>query len=71
MSSDFLRAAWPAIAAIVGAFAAWWLFRFLFMRTCWSCQTPVLPSEKRVFMLGFLPIIRCDRCGSWRGYILR
>jgi hypothetical protein len=71
MGSDFWRAAWPAFAVIGGAAAAWWLFRFFLQRPCWSCHTPVLPSAKKTHMLGFLPIIRCDRCSSWRGYILR
>ncbi len=37
----------------------------------WACRTPLLPNRKRRLLLGFLPVTRCDRCGSWRGYILR
>ncbi len=71
MGSDIWQAAWPAVVAIIGAYALYWLYKLLLTRSCWRCQTPVLPRKRQSLLLGFLPMVKCDRCGAWRGYILR
>jgi len=71
MGSDFWQAAWPAFAAIGAAFVLYWIWRMLLTRSCWRCNTPVLPAKRQTLLLGFLPMVRCGRCGAWRGYILR
>ena len=68
---DIWRAGWPALVAILAATALYWVGKIIFSRGCWRCQTPVLPAKRRSKMLGFLPLVRCDRCGAWRGYIFR
>ncbi|HXJ42637.1 MAG TPA: hypothetical protein VNH18_25375 [Bryobacteraceae bacterium] len=69
--SDFWRAAWPAAAALGGAFCLFWFYKIVLTRPCWRCNTPVIPRKRHGRMLGFLPLVKCDRCGAWRGYIFR
>jgi hypothetical protein len=71
MGSDFWQAAWPAFAVIAAVYAVWWIIKIFFTRACWRCVTPVLPSKRRTLLLGFLPLVKCGRCGAWRGYILK
>jgi hypothetical protein len=69
--SDFWHAAWPAAAALVAAFVLYWAWRILLTRPCWRCNTPVMPRKRNGRLFGFLPMVKCDRCGAWRGYILK
>ena len=69
--SDFVRAAWPVAAGLVSVTLIYAFCRLMLNRSCWRCRTPLLPNRRRKLLLGFLPLTPCDRCGSWRGYLLR
>lgn len=66
---DLWKAGWPALAAILAITALYWSGKIMLSRPCWRCNTPVLPAKRKSRLFGFLPIVKCDRCGAWRGYI--
>jgi len=69
--NDLIHAAWPVFAALGGAFLIWAFWRVMLTRSCWRCRTPLLPNRQRTRKFGLVPITRCDRCGAWRGNLLK
>ena len=66
-----MRAAWPVAAVLGGALLLYLFQQLMLNRSCWRCRTPLLPNDDRKYLLGFLPLTHCDRCGAWRGSLLR
>jgi hypothetical protein len=68
---EFIHAAWPVVAIVGGGFFLFAFWRVLLTRSCWRCLTPLRPSNRKKRLLKYVPITRCDRCGAWRGCLIR
>jgi hypothetical protein len=69
--ADFIHAAWPVGAAFAVAFLLWAFWRVMLNRSCWRCRTPLLTRKRKRTFLTFFFLTQCDRCGAWRGSLLK
>jgi hypothetical protein len=69
--ADFINAAWPVVAVLAGAFVLWAFWRVMLNRSCWRCRTPLLTRKRKRTLLTFFFLTQCDRCGAWRGNLIK
>jgi hypothetical protein len=60
------------VAAVLGvALLVWGFWRVMLDRSCWRCRTPLIPRPRKRMLLNIFFLTKCDRCGAWRGNLLK
>jgi hypothetical protein len=49
----------------------WGFWRVMLDRSCWRCRTPLIPRPRKRMLLNIFFLTKCDRCGAWRGNLLK